>query len=178
MPASQDPLSDSRQRKLDARYPQVEKVNRVVAFLQAPNHTQIASPCASRFISEGISPSHREFNLSQHQPAGSNSRCFGRKRRHTRSDQVGIDKISAVCVFWQEFSRKCGLSCTIRSRNNVDIRIHENSEAYLQACPVRKKGPPLGSGIEATELFYEFPTLNPAQPLAIPHDPNYLPVIT
>ena len=81
-------------------------------------------------------------------------------------------------ILWQEFSRKRGLSCTVRSRDNVNIRLHENSEAYLQACPVRKKGPPFGSGIEATELFYEFPTVNPAQPLAIPHDPNHLPIIT
>src|SRR5205814_6241556 len=157
MPASQDPLSDSRQRKLDARYPQVEKVNRVAAFLQAPNHTQIASPCASRFISEVISPSHREFNLSQHQPAGPNSRCFGRERRHTRRDQVGIDKISAVCVFRQEFSRKRGFPSAVRSRDNVNIRIHENSEAYLQAYPVRKEARLLGPASNKLSFFTNFP---------------------
>ena len=157
MPASQDPLSDSRQRKLDARYPQVEKVNRVAIFLQALDHTQMASPCESRFKSKVNSPSHKEFNLSQHQPPGPNSRRFRRKGRHARRDQVRIDKIPALRVLWQEFSRKRGLSCTVRSRDNVDIRIHENSEAYLQAYPVRKEARLLGPASNKLSFFTNFP---------------------
>jgi len=109
------------------------------AFLEAPHYPQMASPRESRFKPKVNSPPHREFNFSQHQSARSNRCRLRRERRHSLRDQVRIDEISAVSILRQEFPRKRSLPRAIRSRDDVDIRAHKNSEAYLQLTLFARK---------------------------------------
>jgi len=58
--------------------------------------------------------------------------CFRRKGRQSLRRSGPHYKISAVRVLRQNSARKGSLARAIRSRDNVDIWAHENSEAYIQ----------------------------------------------
>ena len=132
MSTLQNPSSDSREGQLDARHPQVKNVNFLPTLLKSANHIQMASTGKRGLETKVISVPCKRFHFFEHQPPRAERRGFRRKGRQSLRDQVRIYKISAVRVLRQEFPRKGSLARAIRSRDNVDIWAHENSEAYIQ----------------------------------------------
>jgi len=132
MSTLQNPSPDSREGQLDARQPQVKNVSFIPTLLKSANHIQMASTGKRRLKAKVISALRKRFHFFKHQPPRAKRRGFRRKGRQSLRDQVRVDKIWAIRVLRQEFPRKCSLARAVRSRDDVDIRAHENPEAYIQ----------------------------------------------
>ena len=99
----------------------------------AASRPESNSGARDRLVSSRIQNQHlrsKRFDLFQHQPSSRNRNGFGRNRRKTRRDQVGIYKIRAVRVVRQKFA---GESSLTRSDFVPQSRKHvrsSNCEAY------------------------------------------------
>ena len=139
MSTLQNPSSDSREGQLDARQPQVKNVNFIPTLLKSAYHIQMASTGKRGLETKVISVPCKRFHFFEHQPPRAERRGFRRKGRQSLSDQVRIYKVWTVRILWQKFSCKRSLAGAIRPRDNVGVRAHQNSAAYLQLPPFARK---------------------------------------
>jgi hypothetical protein len=81
--------------------------------LHVPNQIQVPATGWGGLESKIHTLRSKRFDLFQHQPCSRNRNGFGRNRRKTRRDQVGIYKIRAVRVVRQKFAGESSLTRSV-----------------------------------------------------------------